>query len=87
MLGAKSQGRGSNFLLRTGFEQVRDAFALLLGKPGWICTRGGDGRRGDAHAGGAASLRVSVWPDHPDLCYTGEGSRLSFSEESAWPKP
>jgi thioredoxin reductase len=34
VLGAKSQGRGSNFLLRTGFEQVRDAFALLLGKPG-----------------------------------------------------
>jgi hypothetical protein len=34
ILGAKSYGRNSNFLLRMGFEQVRDAFALLTGKPG-----------------------------------------------------
>jgi thioredoxin reductase len=33
VLGAKSYGRNSNFLLRTGFEQVRDAFALVTGKP------------------------------------------------------
>ena len=33
ILGAKSYGRNSNFLLRTGFEQVRDAFALVTGKP------------------------------------------------------
>jgi hypothetical protein len=32
VLGAKSYGRNSNFLLRAGFEQVRDAFALLTGK-------------------------------------------------------
>jgi hypothetical protein len=32
ILGAKSYGRNSNFLLRTGFEQVRDAFALITGK-------------------------------------------------------
>ncbi len=29
VLGAKSYGRDSHFLLRTGFEQVRDAFALI----------------------------------------------------------
>jgi thioredoxin reductase len=34
VLGAKSYGRNSNFLVRTGFEQVRDAFALVTGKPG-----------------------------------------------------
>ena len=34
MLGAKSCGRDSNFLLRSGFEQVREVFALLTGKPG-----------------------------------------------------
>ncbi len=33
VLGAKSYGRDSAFLLRTGFEQVREAFALLTGKP------------------------------------------------------
>jgi len=33
ILGAKSFGRGSNFLLRTGFEQVRDVFTLITGKP------------------------------------------------------
>jgi thioredoxin reductase len=32
VLGAKSYGRNSNFLLRTGFEQVRDVFALITGK-------------------------------------------------------
>ena len=32
ILGAKSYGRGSHFLLRTGFEQVREVFALLMGK-------------------------------------------------------
>lgn len=32
ILGCKSYGRGSNFLLRAGFEQVRDVFALLTGK-------------------------------------------------------
>src|SRR5262249_51062843 len=34
VLGAKSYGRNSAFLLRVGFEQVRDAFALITGKPG-----------------------------------------------------
>ena len=34
ILGAKSYGRNSNFLLRAGFEQVRDVFAILAGKPG-----------------------------------------------------
>jgi hypothetical protein len=33
ILGAKSYGRNSNFLLRTGFEQVREAFTLITGKP------------------------------------------------------
>jgi hypothetical protein len=32
ILGAKSYGRSSSFLLRAGFEQVRDAFALVTGK-------------------------------------------------------
>ncbi len=32
ILGAKSYGRNSNFLLRAGFEQVRDVFTLLAGK-------------------------------------------------------
>ncbi len=32
ILGAKSYGRNSNFLLRTGFEQVRDVFRLVTGK-------------------------------------------------------
>jgi hypothetical protein len=32
ILGAKSYGRNSNFLLRAGFEQVRDVFALIMGK-------------------------------------------------------
>lgn len=32
LLGAKSYGRSSNFLLRAGFEQVREVFALLAGK-------------------------------------------------------
>lgn len=34
ILGAKSYGRGSNFLLRTGFEQVREVFTLIAGKAG-----------------------------------------------------
>jgi hypothetical protein len=33
LLGAKSYGRNAHFLLRVGFEQVRDVFALLTGKP------------------------------------------------------
>jgi hypothetical protein len=33
ILGAKSYGRNSSFLLRTGFEQVREVFAALGGKP------------------------------------------------------
>lgn len=33
LLGAKSFGRNSNFLLRYGYEQIRDAFALVTGKP------------------------------------------------------
>jgi hypothetical protein len=33
VLGAKSFGRNSNFLMRTGFEQVRDVFTLITGKP------------------------------------------------------
>lgn len=32
ILGSKSYGRNSSFLLRAGFEQVRDAFALIVGK-------------------------------------------------------
>jgi thioredoxin reductase len=32
VLGAKSYGRNSNFLMRTGFEQVRDVFTLITGK-------------------------------------------------------
>jgi hypothetical protein len=34
ILGAKSYGRNSHFLLRAGFDQVRDVFALITGKPG-----------------------------------------------------
>jgi thioredoxin reductase len=33
ILGAKSYGRNAQFLLRTGFEQVRDVFILITGKP------------------------------------------------------
>jgi thioredoxin reductase len=33
VLGAKSYGRNSNFLLKTGFEQVREVFTLIAGKP------------------------------------------------------
>ncbi len=33
ILGSKSYGRASNFLLRAGFEQVREAFALIANKP------------------------------------------------------
>jgi hypothetical protein len=33
IVGAKSYGRNSNFLLRTGFEQVREVFTLITGKP------------------------------------------------------
>jgi thioredoxin reductase len=32
VLGGKSYGRNSNFLLRVGFEQVREVFGLILGK-------------------------------------------------------
>jgi hypothetical protein len=31
VLGAKSYGRNSQFLLRTGFEQVREVFTLITG--------------------------------------------------------
>jgi thioredoxin reductase len=34
ILGAKSYGRNSHFLLRIGFEQVREVFTLITGKPG-----------------------------------------------------
>jgi hypothetical protein len=34
ILGWKSYGRNSNFLLRTGFEQVREVFTLVTGKSG-----------------------------------------------------
>ena len=34
ILGAKSYGRNSSFLLRVGFEQVRDVFALITGNAG-----------------------------------------------------
>lgn len=33
VLGAKSHGRQSSFLLRQGFDQIREAFAQLLNKP------------------------------------------------------
>jgi len=33
ILGSKSYGRNPHFLLRVGFEQVREAFGLLTGKP------------------------------------------------------
>ena len=33
VLGAKSYGRNSSFLLRAGFEQVREVFALITGNP------------------------------------------------------
>jgi hypothetical protein len=32
VLGAKSFGRNSNFLMRVGFEQVREVFTLITGK-------------------------------------------------------
>lgn len=32
ILGAKSYGRNSNFLLRTGFEQIREVFTLITGR-------------------------------------------------------
>jgi thioredoxin reductase len=32
ILGVKSHGRGSHFLLRAGFEQVRDVFTFITGK-------------------------------------------------------
>ncbi len=33
VLGSKAKGRDSNFLLRDGHEQVKKAFAVILGKP------------------------------------------------------
>jgi thioredoxin reductase len=33
ILGTKSYGRNSNFLLRAGFEQIREVFTLITGKP------------------------------------------------------
>jgi len=34
ILGAKSYGRNSHFLLRAGFEQVREVFTLITGQAG-----------------------------------------------------
>ena len=34
VLGAKSYGRNSHFLLRVGFEQVREVFTLITGQAG-----------------------------------------------------
>jgi hypothetical protein len=34
ILGAKSYGRDSHFLMRIGFEQVRDVFTLIMGNAG-----------------------------------------------------
>ncbi len=34
ILGAKSYGRNSNFLLRAGFDQIREVFALITGNSG-----------------------------------------------------
>ena len=34
VLGAKSCGRNGQFLMRTGFEQVRNVFATITGKAG-----------------------------------------------------
>lgn len=34
ILGSKSYGRNSQFLLRVGFDQIREAFTLITGKPG-----------------------------------------------------
>ena len=33
ILGAKSYGRNSHFLLKTGFDQVRELYTLLTGRP------------------------------------------------------
>ena len=33
ILGAKSYGRNADFLLPTGFEQIRDVFTLITGNP------------------------------------------------------
>jgi thioredoxin reductase len=33
ILGAKSYGRNSHFLLKNGFEQIREVFTLITGKP------------------------------------------------------
>lgn len=33
ILGSKSYGRNSHFLLRNGFEQIREVFTLITGKP------------------------------------------------------
>jgi hypothetical protein len=40
ILGAKSFGRNSNFLMRQGFEQIRDVFALVTGKASLDLYRG-----------------------------------------------
>ena len=32
ILGAKSYGRNSNFLLRIGFEQIREVFTIIMNK-------------------------------------------------------
>ena len=40
ILGSKSYGRGSNFLMRIGFDQVREVFTLIAGKPNLNLYRG-----------------------------------------------
>jgi hypothetical protein len=40
VLGAKSYGKHSNFLIRTGLGQVRDVFALIEDDPGLDLYRG-----------------------------------------------
>jgi thioredoxin reductase len=41
ILGAKSYGRDEQFLLRTGFEQIREVFALVTGKANLDLYKGG----------------------------------------------
>lgn len=41
VLGAKSLGRNSQFLLSTGFEQIREVFAWITGRPGLNLYRSG----------------------------------------------
>jgi hypothetical protein len=45
ILGAKSYGRNSNFLLRTGFEQIRDVFTIISGNAGLDLYKDQKGKR------------------------------------------